>query len=557
MSGEELILLAEERNYILWLAPDVDGGLRISGRISHLGSYDPATHDFATHDFAVTVSAKRVSELLAAAGAQPTEAPAAALRRVAPLLLAVGPDRWLRHAGIEHSFEAYGAGDGLDVRWDLPPTDPAAVIVRLNEDGKQEPGVVASAPGESGRQFWVLTGDVWTASSWQEVALLLHDEWRLAEVAAIDPREVALRGWVSTTAHLGLPEPMALPFGPRASYATERAWRDREAAAADRPATPKTETLLEAGAVQVRATLTLEGELTITGRDLSAEVQYEYSVGVEAADVLALASALDVEPGYKLMWALRSRGEEIVGTGERAWLAGLGVPSTLSTRGVPPTLQRLVPEVHEDFLVHWNADGWPVTIGAYGRVTWGPKGAPMFGRYYSWDIHRGGGWSPCAAVEAETCRVDDCISVSSRAGLKGHGLSVAGHVPMPAADASELSRLAEAIATWAHRGRTDTSGLDYIEHPRALANAFDPVTDSEAHCTAWLHAVLEGPSISTNALLEAGIPFSVVSAVQTLTSRTTFPPEAYDSNIQANPIARAVKLADRTHTDPIRPSDGS
>ena len=93
----------------------------------------------------------------------------------------------------------------------------------------------------------------------------------------------------------------------------------------------------------------------------------------------------------------------------------------------------------------------------------------------------------------------------------------------------------------------DESGVDCIERSRAVAGAFDPVTDSLAHCAAWLHDVLEGTPMSADDLSSAGIPSAVVAVVQSLTESVEAPAGVFDVSARAGLIARAAGLAERSH----------
>lgn len=309
--------------------------------------------------------------------------------------------------------------------------------------------------------------------------------------------------------------------------------------------------IYEGGGLVVRAIDTADGGISITGHDLSADEEYEYAVDVAATDVPILAAALGVDIGAPLMLALLSHAKEIVTTGEREWLASHGIASELFTWGLPPMMQPRVPRRREDFTVRWSPEGL-VLLATYGRITWGPKGEPLFGRYYRWD-GRARRWVRCAARDTVTCRDEDAIDVVDRSALDGWGASEAMGVPLPKPDADDLALLAEAIAAWAHTGQADKSGVEYIEHPRAVAATFDAVEDSIAHCAAWLHDVLEDTEMSADDLLSAGIPASVIDVVTELTRRPEIPPDAYYATIREDPVALRVKLADIEHnTDPTR-----
>ncbi len=100
---------------------------------------------------------------------------------------------------------------------------------------------------------------------------------------------------------------------------------------------------------------------------------------------------------------------------------------------------------------------------------------------------------------------------------------------------------AVALAREAHHGVNDKAGRPYIEHPlRVMAR----VHSVEEQMAAVLHDTLEDTDVTAEVLRAEGCPEAVVLAVLALTKREG---EAYEDFVQraaANPIARAVKIAD-------------
>ena len=100
------------------------------------------------------------------------------------------------------------------------------------------------------------------------------------------------------------------------------------------------------------------------------------------------------------------------------------------------------------------------------------------------------------------------------------------------------------IAVEAHAGQVDRAGAAYVLHPLRLMLRMDT---EEEMMAAVLHDVVEdGPGWTLARLAEAGMPATVVEAVEHLTRR---PAEASDyegfiRRAAAHPIARRVKLAD-------------
>lgn len=114
--------------------------------------------------------------------------------------------------------------------------------------------------------------------------------------------------------------------------------------------------------------------------------------------------------------------------------------------------------------------------------------------------------------------------------------------------------LALEIATKAHAGQVDKSGVDYIKHPVVVASF---CKNSRAKVAALLHDVIEDTSVTADDLRRQGIEDDIVDAVVLLTKPDAFDKErdldAYLSAIKKNPIAREVKLCDLLHNmDPKR-----
>lgn len=107
--------------------------------------------------------------------------------------------------------------------------------------------------------------------------------------------------------------------------------------------------------------------------------------------------------------------------------------------------------------------------------------------------------------------------------------------------------LARCIARVAHSGQVDKSGVDYIEHPAAVAKEFEMKGEGKRAAAAWLHDVVEDSSITIEGLLAIGVPLEVVEIVDLLTRKDDVPDDEYYRRIAANPDALAVKLADIRH----------
>jgi len=105
---------------------------------------------------------------------------------------------------------------------------------------------------------------------------------------------------------------------------------------------------------------------------------------------------------------------------------------------------------------------------------------------------------------------------------------------------STLERAIE-IAAKAHAGQVDKGGEAYVLHPIRLMLS---VSSLHERMAAVLHDVVEDTDLTPSDLVAEGFPTEVIAAIQALTK---LPGEArIDAahRASANPIARAVKLAD-------------
>jgi (p)ppGpp synthase/HD superfamily hydrolase len=106
------------------------------------------------------------------------------------------------------------------------------------------------------------------------------------------------------------------------------------------------------------------------------------------------------------------------------------------------------------------------------------------------------------------------------------------------------------IARRAHAGQYDQAGRPYVEHVLRVVNA---VATSDQKMAAALHDVLEDTSYASGDLAAAGCPPHVLDAVEALTRRQDEDYEDFVRRASANPIARAVKIADvRDNSDESR-----
>lgn len=105
------------------------------------------------------------------------------------------------------------------------------------------------------------------------------------------------------------------------------------------------------------------------------------------------------------------------------------------------------------------------------------------------------------------------------------------------------------LATEAHTGQFERSGLPYITHPMHLMLQMS--TEVE-RMVAILHDVVEDTSVTLGELVQADYPPEVVAAVDCLTRRENEPYEASIERVKTDPIAIKVKIADLEHNMDIR-----
>lgn len=115
----------------------------------------------------------------------------------------------------------------------------------------------------------------------------------------------------------------------------------------------------------------------------------------------------------------------------------------------------------------------------------------------------------------------------------------------------DLYKKAIEVATSAHKGQVDKAGVDYINHPIAVAKLCDGL---DTKIVAILHDVIEDTSVTAQYLLNRGFPEYLVEAIMLVTKvkDEQYSYEKYLKNIKANRIAKTVKLADLTHNSDLR-----
>ena len=104
-------------------------------------------------------------------------------------------------------------------------------------------------------------------------------------------------------------------------------------------------------------------------------------------------------------------------------------------------------------------------------------------------------------------------------------------------------KLAFEIAYEAHKGQYDKAGVEYINHPVTVSGKVD--TENEK-IVALLHDVVEDTTVTLDDLRQH-FDEDIVYAIDLLTHKEEDDYMTYLSKIKANPLARAVKLADLEH----------
>ena len=117
---------------------------------------------------------------------------------------------------------------------------------------------------------------------------------------------------------------------------------------------------------------------------------------------------------------------------------------------------------------------------------------------------------------------------------------------------------AQELASAAHAGQVDKSGVPYVEHLRFVA---EHVSGDDAKTVAWLHDIVEDTTVTLDDLRREGFPEHIVAAVDAHTHR---PGESYLDYVRRaseNPLTRRVKIQDVLHNmdlsrlDHVGPAD--
>jgi (p)ppGpp synthase/HD superfamily hydrolase len=98
------------------------------------------------------------------------------------------------------------------------------------------------------------------------------------------------------------------------------------------------------------------------------------------------------------------------------------------------------------------------------------------------------------------------------------------------------------LALAAHAGQTDKAGMAYVGHVARVCAGVAEAGEA-AQVVALLHDVVEDSDVPL-ARIEADFGPEVARAVDAITRRPGEAPAAYYARVAADPLARAVKLAD-------------
>ena len=99
---------------------------------------------------------------------------------------------------------------------------------------------------------------------------------------------------------------------------------------------------------------------------------------------------------------------------------------------------------------------------------------------------------------------------------------------------------AKALAYRAHEGQTDKAGLPYVTHPERVAAR---VEGPEAQVVGWLHDTVEDTPTTVEEIAAQFGP-ETAAAVDTISRREGEDWDDYIDRVQANPVARRVKISD-------------
>lgn len=107
----------------------------------------------------------------------------------------------------------------------------------------------------------------------------------------------------------------------------------------------------------------------------------------------------------------------------------------------------------------------------------------------------------------------------------------------------EKIEVAKLIATIAHRGQKDKSGVPYITHPEKVASLLDTPQEK---IVGYLHDTVEDTSVEIEDI-RGFFGDEIADAVALMTHADGEKYMDYVRRLAKNPLARRVKMADLTH----------
>lgn len=111
-----------------------------------------------------------------------------------------------------------------------------------------------------------------------------------------------------------------------------------------------------------------------------------------------------------------------------------------------------------------------------------------------------------------------------------------------------MTKKAMLICFEAHKEQLDKAGMPYVFHPFHLAEQME---DELCVTCALLHDVVEDSPMTVEELEKMGFPQPVTDALRLLTHTDETEYMDYINKIAANPLAKAVKIADLRHNSDL------
>ncbi len=107
------------------------------------------------------------------------------------------------------------------------------------------------------------------------------------------------------------------------------------------------------------------------------------------------------------------------------------------------------------------------------------------------------------------------------------------------------------MATNAHSGQFDKSGMPYILHPLKVMHYLKS-DDEELNCIALGHDLFEDTSVTRQDMRDKGISERVITGIESVTKMPGETPEEYKARVMSNIDGIRVKMADLRHNSDIR-----